>query len=78
VQLGVTDDARQILQHKVCHAPVKGSAWVTAPGSVRSSVAMRSPAARMEPSGRRHLSVPAAGASIGMNIFMTCDSNDAN
>ena len=51
---------------------MKGSARVTVAGSVKSRVAMRSPAARMEPSGRRQRSAPAAGASIGMNIFITC------
>lgn len=53
-------------------APVKGSAVMTAAGSVRSKVAIKSPAVRIDPSGRRHLSVPSAGASSGMNIFITC------
>lgn len=46
---------------------MKGSAVVTAAGSARSRLAIRSPAARMEPSGSRHRSVPDKGGGTHVN-----------
>ncbi len=49
-----------------------GSWWHELPISGRFHLAMRSPALSSDPSGSTWCSVPAAGDSSGMNIFITC------